>query len=59
MVSRPLIIWINDSALKFAWPIGAAEWIAVLRWTTKYQIYNAMYVTVISTLCFIHHLSEI
>ena len=35
------------------------EWIAVLRWTTNHQIYNAMYVTIISTLCFIHHLSKI
>ena len=35
------------------------EWIAVLRWTTNHQIYNAMYVIVISTLYFTHHLSEI
>ena len=41
------------------WSGKTRERIAVLRWTTNYQIYNAMYVTVISTLCFIQHLSEI
>ena len=31
------------------------HWVATTSAVLNYQIYNAMYVTVISTLCFIHH----